>query len=73
MKDTPRTLVLVVSDTHIGGTTALALPKFVTDEGQEVIASPAQGWLYQNWQDLIGYAKQRAGIVGRKRKHRNSG
>lgn len=66
----PGTIVLVVSDTHIGGTTALSLPKFTTDEGQEITATKAQEWLYSNWQDLLEYTKQRAGIVGRKRTHR---
>jgi len=59
------TIVLVVSDTHIGGTTALSLLKFVTDEGQEIKATAAQEWLHANWLDLIEYTKQRAGIVGK--------
>lgn len=61
---------MVVTDTHIGGTTALSLPKFTTDEGQEITATKAQEWLYECWQDITEYAKQRAGIVGKKRQHR---
>lgn len=64
------TLTVIVGDTHIGGTTALALPEFTTDEGQTVKASDAQKWIYEKWLDFWQAVRERAGIRGKTRKHR---
>lgn len=50
-----KTLVAVISDTHFGGSTALAPPAFETSEGQVVHASPAQRWLHECWLDYWAY------------------
>jgi hypothetical protein len=64
------TILAVVGDSHIGSTTALSLPKFVTDEGQEITASRAQEWLYANWLDYWEYVRGLAGIRGKHRRNR---
>lgn len=64
------TVVAVVTDTHVGGSTALALPTYRTDEDQILQSSPAQRWLYDNWLNYWEYVKQLAGINGRRRKCR---
>lgn len=69
------TVVLVISDTHVGGSTAIAPPKFEIhtgrkDETQLVEASKAQQWLWTCFTDLAEYAKQLAGVRGKTRKHR---
>jgi hypothetical protein len=63
-----KTIIAIISDTHIGGTTALSLPTFTTDEGQEVKANKAQEWLYACWNDYTGYVKERVGTGKNKRR-----
>ena len=63
------TLLVVLSDTHIGSSTAVAPPSFVvhgrsTNEAQVTEANRLQKWLYRNWIDLFDYVKDKA------RKHR---
>ena len=65
-----KTITAVISDTHIGSTTALSLKSYTTDEGQEIKATPAQEWLLSSWLDYCDYLKALAGITGRKRAHR---
>lgn len=69
------TIVAIVSDTHTGGSTAIAPPKFLQhtgrkDETQIVEASKIQQWLNACWVDFIDYAKQLAGIRGKERRNR---
>jgi hypothetical protein len=68
-------IVAIVSDTHIGGLTALSLHEWTCDTGethqdgtpmiQLYTATLAQDWIYQNWLDFWGYVAMLAG-----RKHR---
>jgi len=63
------TLLVVLSDTHIGSSTAISPLKFVvhgrsTNEAQVTEANRLQKWLYRNWIDLFDYVKDKA------RKHR---
>jgi hypothetical protein len=48
-------ILAVVADTHVGGVTALSLPVWETVEGQQIIATKAQEWLYACWQDFWRY------------------
>lgn len=69
------TIVAVVSDTHVGSTTAIAPPKFTIHTGrknevQQVEYNAYQKWLYDCWKDFWSYVLQRAGIKGKTRKHR---
>lgn len=53
-------LLVVIADTHIGSTTAIAPPKFVvhnrsSNEAQVTEANRLQKWLYRNWQDSWDY------------------
>jgi hypothetical protein len=64
-------IVAIVSDTHIGSTTALCLPEWSWDTGViDQNGSPIQGsykysreqgWIYENWLDFWGYVKKLAG------------
>ena len=67
-----KTIFVAVSDTHIGGMTALMPEYWVTDEKQQVFSSPAQKWLYANWLDFWEYVTKLAGVTngGRRSKHR---
>ena len=62
-------IVAVVSDLHVGSTTAIAPPTFRIHvrerrEAQEVNANELQRWLYECWQDYWGYV---FGLAKRKR------
>jgi len=64
-------LVLIISDTHIGGTTALAQPRFRlaedTDEEREITLSMGQRWLWEDcWLPLVKRMKHE---VRRRRRH----
>ena len=52
------TITAIVSDTHIGGTTALAPPAFENAEGQVIKATRAQNWLYRNWLEYWEYVRK---------------
>ena len=64
-------IIAIVSDTHIGSTTALCLPEWSYDSGNidengEKIeasykASKEQNWIYDNWLDFWAYVKKLAG------------
>jgi hypothetical protein len=68
-------IVAIVSDTHIGGITALSLHEWQCDTGevhedgtpitQLYTATLAQDWIYQSWVDYWEHVRQLAG-----RKHR---
>ena len=63
------TLLVVLSDTHIGSSTAVSPLKFTVHnrssyEAQTMEANRLQKWLYRNWLDLFDYVKDKA------RKHR---
>ena len=69
------TIVAVISDTHIGSTTALAPPKFTIHTGrhaetQIAIANQYQAWLYECWKDYWLHVLYLAGIRGKYRKNR---
>lgn len=51
--------IAILSDTQIGGSTALMPPSFITPDGQQVIASIWQSWLWQAYQDYICQLKAR--------------
>jgi hypothetical protein len=68
-------IILAVSDTHVGSSTSLCPPKFTihtdrADETQLVEYNEAQKWLHACFTDLVDYAKQLAGVRGKTRKHR---
>lgn len=70
-----RTIVCVISDTHIGSSLAVAPPTFQQhtgreDETQTVQASKVQLWLMECLRDFVDYAKTLAGICGKERKSR---
>lgn len=52
-------LYVLVGDTHSGGLTALALPRFTIKTGQVVVASPLQRDLYDFWCDFWGQVDKR--------------
>jgi hypothetical protein len=71
----PGTIVAVISDTHVGGTTAISPLKFAIHsdrpkETQTVEASAAQRWLYEAMQDYKQAVMTAAGVRGKYRKHR---
>ena len=68
------TVTLVFGDTHIGGSTALALNEYCYETGEYVndepvtipfVASRSQNWLYDCFQEMWKYTKKLAG-----KKHR---
>jgi hypothetical protein len=58
-------LLLVVSDTHSGGITALAPPGFSTRDGRNIEASEPQLWLHDRWVGMRKAVKKR--LVGHRR------
>jgi hypothetical protein len=69
------TIIAIVTDTHIGGSTAIAPPKFTIHTGRKgetntVTYNESQQWLYTCWLDFWDHIKQRAGIRGKYRKNR---
>lgn len=71
------TIIAVVSDTHIGSTTALAPPKFTIHNGRDhgnetqiVEHNRYQHWLYECWKDYWRHVYELAGIRGRTRRNR---
>jgi len=63
------TLLVVLSDTHIGSSTALSPLKFTVHnrssyEAQVMEANRLQKWLYRNWVDLFDYVNEK------RKKHR---
>ena len=59
------TLLVVLSDTHIGSSTAISPLEFVvhgrsTNEAQVTEANRLQKWLYTNWIDLFDYVKDKS-------------
>jgi hypothetical protein len=66
----PHTVTAVISDTHIGSHTAIALHEWVLDDGQTIQANLAQDWLYASWLDYWSYVTTLCGIQGRHRKNR---
>src|SRR5512146_428117 len=70
------TIVIAVSDTHIGSTTALAPPKFAVHTGRDPNETQIteynkyQEWLYSCWRDFWTYVLTLAGVRGKTRKHR---
>jgi hypothetical protein len=75
MGGSAHTIMAVISDTHFGGTTALATPKFALhsarqDETQIAEANKAQMWLYECWTDYWDYVKVTCGIRGKYSKHK---
>jgi hypothetical protein len=72
---TAKTITVIIGDTHIGGTTALATPQFDTHTGRKdevnvTMANAAQAWLWQSWVDFWEYVNTMVGVRGRHRKHR---
>lgn len=68
-------IIAVVSDTHVGSSTAIAPPKFSIhvarpNETQQTEYNIAQHWLYAAWVDFFDYARTLAGIRGKTRKKR---
>lgn len=53
----PIKTVIVLADIHAGSTVAVMPPRFTTIEGQTVTPNRVQGWLYECWQDALGFAK----------------
>ena len=70
------TIIAAVSDTHIGGTTALCPPKFETHTGRDDKETQTnnyndyQKWLYTCWLEFWRYAASLAGIRGKYRHNR---
>lgn len=70
------TIIAVISDTHIGSSTALCPPKYTIhgdrdpNEAQVVEYNNCQKWLYAAWLDFWRYTAQLAGIRGKTRKTR---
>jgi len=59
------TLLVVLSDTHIGSSTAVSPLKFVVhnrseNEAQVMEANRLQKWLYANWIDFFDYVKSKS-------------
>lgn len=71
-----KTILVIIGDTQIGSSTALAPPEFTihnreTLEEQIVRHNRLQAWLWECWVDFWDYVKFLAGATGkRKRKHR---
>lgn len=53
----PIRLLTVVSDIHSGSTVGLMPPKYTTLQGFTVQASPYQRWLWECWQDAMGFVR----------------
>ncbi len=71
----PKTIFVVIGDTHIGSSTAIAPPKFTIHnndpkEIQVVQHNRLQEWLWSNWIDFWDYVKVLAGVRGRRRINR---
>ena len=49
--DPTRYVIACVSDIHAGGTTALAPERIALDDGGEYVASKAQRWLWECWEN----------------------
>lgn len=72
---TAHTIIVCISDQHVGGTTALCPEKFTVhtgrkDETQQASYNKIQEWLYTAWVDFWRYAATLAGIAGRERHKR---
>lgn len=52
--------VVVTSDLHCGGATALFPPKWTNADGLEIRQNRAQGWLWERWTDLCLRVKREA-------------
>ena len=63
-------LVVLISDTHVGGVTAIAPNEFVTGEDQTIKSSVAQQWIYGCWVDFWDHVKTLAGVKGKYRKRK---
>jgi hypothetical protein len=50
--------LVVLSDLHIGGTTAVWPKGFITQQGNEISLNPLQEWLWDCWQDGIKWVKK---------------
>lgn len=50
-------VIVIVSDLHVGGSTALMPPKYTTADGQTIKASKAQAWLWDCWLDFCAVVK----------------
>ena len=50
-----KTITAIISDTHIGSSVALAVPKFENNEHQIISASREQGWIYKQWCEYWAY------------------
>jgi len=69
------TILAIIGDTHIGGSTAIAPPTFEihnedTNEAQIVHHNKIQAWLWNNWLEYWEYVKTLAGVRGKHRKNR---
>lgn len=69
------TIVAVISDTHVGSTTALAPPRFTIHTGrkgetQTTIYNQYQQWIFSCWKDYWTYVLNKAGIRGKSRSKR---
>jgi hypothetical protein len=69
------TIIVCISDSHIGSTVGLAPPKFTIHTGrkgetQQVEYNQYQKWIYACWTDFWEYAFTLAGVRGKTRKRR---
>jgi hypothetical protein len=69
------TIIAIVSDTHVGSSTAIAPPRFTVHSGragekQTTLYNAYQKWLFACWIDYWEYVRSLAGIVGKTRKNR---
>lgn len=74
---TASTIIVALSDTHVGSTTAIAPPKFEVHSGRDgdnetniTEANRYQKLLYSWWIDFWRYAAELAGVRGKTRKRR---
>ena len=70
-----KTIIAIISDTHIGSTLALCAPQFTVHTGrkeevQQNQYNKCQQWLFECWVDYWNYVRSLAGIVGNTRKNR---
>jgi hypothetical protein len=68
-------IIVCITDTHVGSTVGLAPPKFTIHTGrknetQQVEYNQTQKWLHACWLDFWDYAFSLAGVRGKTRKHR---
>jgi len=74
MAEKPTVVTMIISDTHIGGSTAIAPPEYTIhrrrNEEQTVHANQMQQWLWSCWTEGTEYARHLIGIKGRSRKNR---